>query len=75
MTWKHFWQYAMTGEGKPGAWETYLQHVPDKELDRIIGLWERALALPWYDEGSYGRGSLERALEGAYALRDKRRTK
>lgn len=62
----------MTGEGSPGAWTAYLEDVPDRELDRIISLWERALALPWYDEGSYGRGSLERALEGAYAQRNKR---
>ena len=64
----------MTGEGKPGAWETYLDDVPDKELDRIIGLWERALAA-WYIDEGYGHSSIERALEGAYAVREKRSKK
>jgi hypothetical protein len=54
-----------------GAWAKYLEHVTDKDLDKTIAAWERAL--PRYNTGSYPYESLKQALGEAYALREKRK--
>jgi hypothetical protein len=52
------------------AWVKFLANVSDKELDRYIGAWERALK--WYRPGTYSHESVSRALSGAYEVREKR---